>query len=1231
MQFDASYTPVAAGGMLFVPSMVADSVTAYDTATGAERWRFHADGPVRFAPVAWAGKVYFTSDDGYLYCVDAAAGTLLWRCRGGPADRKVLGHGRLISTWPARGGPVLLDETVYFTAGVWPLMGIFVRAVDATTGDSLWCNSGEGSTYMIQPHNSPAFSGFVPRGHLAATARGLVVPSGRMPPACYDLETGRMRGFHWPKHGGRAAWVAARDKWFFAGGTMYQVADGRPLLTTPAAVLDERALYYVHDNALVARALHVEEQEVEATDRKGKPVKRTRRRLEPLWEVPLPDGPSRLFLKAGSRFVLGGQGIVSMIEVDPARNCAEAVWTAEFLGRPWTMLAADDKLFVVTLEGRVYCFGQEEGEPRMFKPLGSGTPPLRVQAHGLRPVGLARRILQETRITGGYCVMLGLDGERLPEKLLRRSQLQLIVIDADADKIKQFRRRMDDAGLYGTRVAACVGDPASYPLPPYLAELIVVADRPAESEQGVSLVRAVFHALRPYGGTAVFAVDADALERWTHEAGLEGARVKPFGKGKGRSLLIRPDSPTGAADWTHNYGDAAQSVVSTDARVRLPLGLLWFGGPSNDDVLPRHGHGPSPQVAAGRVFVEGRNMLRAVDIYTGRLLWQKDIPDLGEFHDITRHQPGAGEIGGNYVSLADSVYVVHADAILRLDAATGRLMQRFTLETTPDGSPGAWGFLAAWKDLLVATSTPVGITAAKRKDAEKRKEVNELPSPGVATPGLSAPEPKPEPQKTPTLNELLVPTRYASASRRLVVMNRHTGAVLWQRQAKYGFRHNNIAVGSGRVFCIDGLSRGKRAMLKRRGVELADYAPRLLALDARSGKEIWSATEDVFGTFLSYSVEHDVLLQTGSPFRDRAADEARAGMVAYRGADGRVLWKDLDRKLSGPCMIHHDTIITQRRAYSLLTGRPKTRRHPLSGRPVAWTYFRNYGCGTATGAEHLLLFRSAAAGYFDLDRDGGTGNLGGFRSGCTSNLIAAGGLLVAPDFTRTCTCNYQNQTSVAMIHDPRVEVWTFNALAWDEQPVRRVGINFGAPGDRRAAGGTLWLDWPSRGGPSPDLPIHTDPKEPETFRHHSSLIRVVAGSEGLAWVAASGLKDVRAVTITLAKQETSENVDRTLSPRAATRGLVRASTISPRRYTVRLHFIEPEGVGPGRRIFDVRVQDKIVIRSLDVADRVGPMTALVETVRGVPAGDTLKVSLEPHGNEEAPGPILCGIEIVAEK
>src|SRR2546423_4168153 len=124
-------------------------------------------------------------------------------------------------------------------------------------------------------------------------------------------------------------------------------------------------------------------------------------------------------------------------------------------------------------------------------------------------------------------------------------------------------------------------------------------------------------------------------------------------------------------------------------------------------------------------------------------------------------------------------------------------------------------------------------------------------------------------------------------------------------------------------------------------------------------------------------------------------------------------------------MIHGEPVSQGQGGCDLLTGKLKTRLDPITGEPAPWRWSRNYGCNTPAASEHLLTFRSGAAGYFDLANDGGTGNLGGFKSGCTNNLIVAGGLLNAPDYTRTCICSYQNQASLALVPMPEAEMWTY--------------------------------------------------------------------------------------------------------------------------------------------------------------------------------------------------------------
>ena len=1155
LRFDAVAQPVAAGKMLFVPSSVTDSVTAYDTETGKLRWRFYADGPVRLAPVAdgspstgsGQGKVYFASDDGHLYCVSAADGKLVWRFAAMPTDRKVVGNDRVISTWPIRGGPVLLNGRIYITAGIWPFMGIFAHCVDAKSGQAIWSNTGEGSKFREQPHKgASAFAGFVPRGQLAATEHGVVAPGGRTLPGCYDPKTGLFRYFAFGTMYTGGSHVSAMRKSFFLGGTRYNMANGQKVGGAGGSIHTDKASYGRHWR----RGTFSASPRGAAAPKKAKPGDGPQE-LSPHgpWSLAPPEGtPKGPFIKAGDRFYVGGKNKVAAMTLNVKDKRIEMAWQHDVAGTVGTLLAADGKLFAVTNEGTIYCFGAGKAAPKTYGDIARHLPETRALSLAAAAKTRAEAIVKAAGSPGGYGVVLGLGDDGLAEALVGASTLRLVVIDSDAKAIAAFRERMDAAGLYGTRVTGHVGDPATYRLPQYVASLAVCRD-------AAPSVRI----LRPYGGAACLLPGV--------EAELPGTEAKPLPGGG--TLRVRTGPPKGAADWTHQYADAGNTLCSQDDRVRLPLGLLWFGGPSNDQVLPRHGHGPAPQVAAGRLFIEGLSMLRAIDIYTGRLLWQRKFPHIGKFYGNTSHHPGANMIGSNYTSTPDSVYLVDKDKILQLAAATGKTMSEFRQPESTDDKIRYWGYLSVWKDLLAATSGPV---------------------------------------------------KYTASSKELVIMDRKTGKVLWRRRARYGFRHNAIAMGSGKLFCIDGVSPKRRGSLPRAPKDADEatkkkfaYAPRLLALDVRTGKELWAATEKIYGTFVSYSAEHDVVLKAGAAARDRPSDEIGAGMRAYRGADGTLLWESPAR-YSGPCIINGDTIITQIAAvhknsgpaWSLLTGKPRLRKHPLTGREWHWRYWRFYGCNTASAGKHLLLFRSGAAGYADWTGDSGTGNFGGFKSGCTSNMIPAGGVLAIPEYTRTCGCHYQNQTSLGLVHDPQVDMWTFNCAGWDGSPIRRIGINLGAHGDRRSAGGTLWLEFPFWGGPTPMKAVALKPASLPVFRLHSRYVK--AAHDGvLTWVASSGVTGIQGLTVKVSGAEEPKQ----------------------RTYTVRLHFVEVYGYTPGGRVFDVALQGKTVLKGLDVVKEAGGAArGIVKEFKGVKVAGTLTVSFDSAAG--SPGATLSGVEIIAD-
>jgi len=61
-----------------------------------------------------------------------------------------------------------------------------------------------------------------------------------------------------------------------------------------------------------------------------------------------------------------------------------------------------------------------------------------------------------------------------------------------------------------------------------------------------------------------------------------------------------------------------------------------------------------------------------------------------------------------------------------------------------------------------------------------------------------------------------------------------------------------------------------------------------IAFDLKTGKEVWSDNADIFGTWLSYSEKHDVVIEAGRVARDSLLDEPK-GMRAYDAKTGRLM------------------------------------------------------------------------------------------------------------------------------------------------------------------------------------------------------------------------------------------------------------------------------------------------------------------------------------------------------
>ena len=109
-----------------------------------------------------------------------------------------------------------------------------------------------------------------------------------------------------------------------------------------------------------------------------------------------------------------------------------------------------------------------------------------------------------------------------------------------------------------------------------------------------------------------------------------------------------------------------------------------------------------------------------------------------------------------------------------------------------------------------------------------------------------------------------------------------TGKQKWSHVARDSIRHNAIVIGGGRVYLIDRplaiMDQGDR---RRRGKPIDPHPPgQLVALDAESGKPLWLERQDVFGTMLALSVQHDALFMSYQAATDRLP--FRTGRAGWR-------------------------------------------------------------------------------------------------------------------------------------------------------------------------------------------------------------------------------------------------------------------------------------------------------------------------------------------------------------
>lgn len=980
LAFDDATHVAVAGDTVYFGSAVDHGIHAVDAATGARRWTFFTAGPVRLAPTVAGGRVYAGSDDGFVYCVGAADGRLVWSARAGAGATRILGAGRMISLWPVRTSVLVDGGVAYCGAGIFPAREPAVVAFDAATGRQLWKTPALPKT--------EAAVALAPQGYLLATADQLYVPCGRTAPLAYGRADGALRGSMVKAY----AVVASKgvvsgdygvlvDDLFYLGSQnelhCYQ-PDGRHVATwkEAAQLVATRDRYYrLTGQPPPAYGRNTAERinVVTAFDRTGA-GEAVRPGAVPKDAVRWTYKEAKLqtIIAAGAHVFVGGSNAVVALDAATGRP----VWTGKVAGLAKGLAVANGRLVVSTDNGRIHCFGNGPSAGLVLKPAAAAFP---ADAAGDRAAAQAEAIVQAAGVTRGYGLVIGGEGARLAEALARRTGLQIHVLETDPAKAAAARTALATAGVYGAKVVVDLvasGATNGLPYPPYFANLVVVD--PAALGQGNVTAREVLRVLKPSGGVLLAGTGAPN-SAWTAAGTVSAANL---GSAAAWTKLVRGRLP-GARDWTHQYADAGNTASSDDERVRGRPEVLWYGEPGADKMHDRHRRSEAPLSREGRMFVQGYHqlaktpLLLSFDAYNGLPYWEREFPG-AERLDITQDC-------GNLAASAHGLFVVAERECHRLDLATGVTRKSYPVPARKegaggvDGTVGAWAYVAAEGDLLVGSS-----------------------SAGYQFSGA------------------------------IFAYDLRTEQLRWRYESP-AIRNATIAIQGGKVFLVE--HRGQAAapkvltvaeaykeMAKGKPKPLGPAAPyvrTVVALDLATGRPVWARDHDLTGCgswtgSLCLTAKNGVVLLAGvySAYGKPKGDEDERRALALSATDGAQLWNRAIGNRVRPVLVG-DRLIGRPRAYDLHTGEPTMRPGPKG--PTPWVVPASGACGQMSASAGMLFYRDG----YTVMRDAGSGGplltFTGMRPGCLINIIPAGGVIVQVEASSGCQCYHAIQSTVVFV------------------------------------------------------------------------------------------------------------------------------------------------------------------------------------------------------------------------
>jgi len=604
----------------------------------------------------------------------------------------------------------------------------------------------------------------------------------------------------------------------------------------------------------------------------------------------------------------------------------------------------------------------------------------------------ADRIIAQTGITKGYCLVYGCRDGRLAFELARRSDMMVLGVDADANKISFAREKLLAADVYGTRVTVHhAADMNNLTFSKNFFNLIV-SDHAISDGQCVGSAEEMFRVLRPDGGVAYIGqpdscpseLTASELTTWLNIYFSPGDYTLTDDTNGVWAKVIRDPLP-GSGNWPRQFGQPDNAANSNDdlggATLRGDLQTQWLGWPGADFGADRNPRMPPPIMVHGRLFHQGLNRIAALDSYNGALYWSLEIPNVMRVN--TPRECG-------YVTADDDhLFIAVDDDCWQLDGNTG--LRVFTHKLNDPGKE--WGYVARSGSLLYGS--------AQFDDAHYTQIWGIIPGwyDNRTDPAVTA----------------------KICSKYLFANNAATGTRVWTYDSadadKGVIINSTITMGNGRLYFVESRDPDVESYSSGR-IGIADLwdSQYLVARNTDTGAAIWAqpinTADGVPVFYLDYTAETLILVSsdtTTSLYNIYAYDATTGNPKAGWTTNPVTLSWTSDNHghhIQHPVIVGGKIFLDQK-VYNLSDG-------TYTGLPMP---ARGGGCASMIGTASSIIYRGNPSRHlcmWDFQANQ-TSYWPLVRPSCWLSTIAGGNMVLSPEGGGGCSCNEWFQTSMGFV------------------------------------------------------------------------------------------------------------------------------------------------------------------------------------------------------------------------